>query len=186
MAGDGQPQAAAARAAVARAFQPIEGLEHLFQLLRGNAGAVVAHAQAKAVGAVDNIQLDVALAIAIGVIQQIIDNAAQRCGRGGQRPFRRAVAQRVLAQFGAVGQPGVQQAVYIAQFQADAGQFIAQIGQGFLHQRLHFVQVADKFLAHGVVVEHFCAQLQPGDRGFQVVAHRCQQFNSGIQVFQQM
>ena len=44
MAGDGQPQAAAARAAVARAFQPIEGLEYLFQLLRRNAGAVVARA----------------------------------------------------------------------------------------------------------------------------------------------
>src|SRR6266404_3447302 len=42
VAGDRQPQARAAAVAVARGLEPVERLEHPFQLLRGNAGTAVA------------------------------------------------------------------------------------------------------------------------------------------------
>ena len=76
---DRQAQAGAAAVAVARAFEPVERLQHGLQFVLGNAGAAVQHADRHAAAIVGRANLDLSRAAEFQrVVDQVAENPAQR------------------------------------------------------------------------------------------------------------
>src|SRR5690348_10978953 len=170
IARNAQPEPRAARIAVARRLQAVKGLEHLLELIRRYARAIVAdtdleappvpHQDARAATKLD------------GVGDEVSDAALQRLWLTWHRCNRASLHRDVLAHLNELSTHRLEQQTDIDRLQCLLVIEAAKERQRAAHHALHFIELLAKPRLQGRIVDlRLDLEPQPRERRLEVMRH---------------
>ena len=176
VAGDGKPEADAARVRVARRVQPVERSEYLLALILGNARAVVVYGDLDGVVAAPGTDRDV-IAIEGGVAHQVGDTAFECVGPDRQRHVAFGLKLDLLTLA-----PRFTDNLIEQRRDVDWHRFFSALALGkgeiFIEHFVHLGDVGFEFGDFGTVPQHGVLQFHSGERRAQIMRHPGQHFRA--------